>query len=128
MASAPGGQTVDLPGAGADVVQRMGLIDQMRERSLDQRGVAWINADGSRRADMPVTAFNGNGLVSKLEILHGDVVDVLYRATKNRAEYRFNIRIEDLNQTEDAVQATLSDGATLSADLVVGWRWPHTRR
>jgi 2-polyprenyl-6-methoxyphenol hydroxylase-like FAD-dependent oxidoreductase len=128
MASAPGGQTVDLPGAGADVVQRMGLIDQMRERSLDQRGVAWINADGSRRADMPNTAFNGNGLVSKLEILHGDVVDVLYRATKDRAEYRFNTRIEDLNQTEDAVQATLSDGTTLSADLVVGWRWPHTRR
>jgi 2-polyprenyl-6-methoxyphenol hydroxylase-like FAD-dependent oxidoreductase len=74
-------------------------------------------ADGSRRADMPVTAFNGNGLVSKLEILRGDVVDVLYRATKNCAEYRFNTGIEDLNQTEDAVQATLSDGTTLSADL-----------
>jgi hypothetical protein len=40
----PGGQTVDLRGAGADVVQRMRLIDQMHERSLDQWGVAWINA------------------------------------------------------------------------------------
>ena len=27
----PGGQTVDLRGAGGDVVERMGLIDQMRE-------------------------------------------------------------------------------------------------
>src|SRR3954447_22283302 len=98
----------------------MGLIGQMRQRSLDQRGVAWVKADGSRRADMPVTAFNGNGLVSKLEILRGDLVDVLYHATKDRAEYHFNTRIEQLNQNEDAVQATLSDGTILSADLVVG--------
>jgi 2-polyprenyl-6-methoxyphenol hydroxylase-like FAD-dependent oxidoreductase len=75
---------------------------------------------------MPVTAFNGNGLVSKLEILRGDVVDVLYRATKNRADYRFNTRIDELNQTEDAVQATLSDGTTLSADVVVGCDGPHS--
>ena len=78
----PGGQTVDLRGAGGDVVDRMGLLSEMQARSLDQRGVAWIRADGSRRADMPVTAFNGNGLVSKLEILRGDLVDVLYQATK----------------------------------------------
>jgi 2-polyprenyl-6-methoxyphenol hydroxylase-like FAD-dependent oxidoreductase len=122
----PGGQTVDLRGAGGDVVERMGLIDQMRQRSLDQRGVAWINADGGRRADMPVTAFNGNGLVSKLEILRGDLVDVLDQATKDQTEYHFNTRIEDLNQNEDAVQATLSDGTTLSADLVVGCDGPHS--
>jgi 2-polyprenyl-6-methoxyphenol hydroxylase-like FAD-dependent oxidoreductase len=122
----PGGQTVDLRGAGGDVVERMGLIGQMRQRSLDQRGVAWVKADGSRRADMPVTAFNGNGLVSKLEILRGDLVDVLYHATKDRAEYHFNTRIEQLNQNEDAVQATLSDGTILSADLVVGCDGPHS--
>jgi len=122
----PGGQTVDLRGAGGDVVTRMGLIDQMRQRSLDQRGVAWIKADGTRRADMPVTAFNGNGLVSKLEILRGDLVDVLYQATKDHTEYRFGTRIEELSQGADAVQAMLSDGTTLSADLVVGCDGPHS--
>ena len=122
----PGGQTVDLRGAGGDVVERMGLIDQMRQRSLDQRGVAWIKADGGRRAEMPVTAFNGNGLVSKLEILRGDLVDVLYQATKEQTDYRFSTRIEELGQTEDAVRATLSDGSTLSADLVVGCDGPHS--
>ncbi len=90
----PGGQTVDLRGAGGDVVGRMGLLAEMQARSLDQRGAAWIRADGSRRADMPVTAFNGNGLVSKLEILRGDLVDVLYQATKDQTEYRFNTRID----------------------------------
>jgi 2-polyprenyl-6-methoxyphenol hydroxylase-like FAD-dependent oxidoreductase len=122
----PGGQTVDLRGAGGDVVQRMGLISQMRERSLDQRGVAWIKADGSRRAQMPVTAFHGNGLVSKLEILRGDLVDVLYEETKESTEYRFNTRIEDISQEDGVVEATLTDGTTLSADLIVGADGPHS--
>lgn len=33
----PGGQTVDLRGAARGVVERMGLLDQMTRRSLDQR-------------------------------------------------------------------------------------------
>lgn len=36
----PGGQTVDLRGAGRLVIERMGLLEQMRQRSLRQRGIA----------------------------------------------------------------------------------------
>jgi 2-polyprenyl-6-methoxyphenol hydroxylase-like FAD-dependent oxidoreductase len=42
----PGGQTVDLRGAGGEVVERMGLMPQMREHALVQHGVAWVGADG----------------------------------------------------------------------------------
>ena len=75
---------------------------------------------------MPVTAFNGNGLVSKLEILRGDLVDVLYQATKDSADYRFGTRIEELDQDDDGVEVTLTDGSRLSADLVVGADGPHS--
>jgi 2-polyprenyl-6-methoxyphenol hydroxylase-like FAD-dependent oxidoreductase len=122
----PGGQTVDLRGAGRAVVERMGLLDEMVARSLDQRGVAWVRSDNSRRTEMPVDAFHGNGLVSKLEILRGDLVDVLYQHAAERAEYRFDTRISDLKEADDAVQVTLSDGTTLSADLVVGADGPHS--
>ena len=57
----PGGQTVDLRGAGADVVERMGLLEQMQGRALEQRGIAWVRSDGSRRAEMPVEAFDETG-------------------------------------------------------------------
>ena len=126
----PGGQTVDLRGAGRAVVERMGLLDRMRARSLQQRGAAWVKADGRRRAEMPVEAFHGNGLVSQLEILRGDVADVLYRASD--ADYRFSTRITDLTQSDDSddsdltVLATLSDGTTVRADLVVGADGPHS--
>lgn len=122
----PGGQTVDLRGAGGDVVERMGLIDQMRARAVEQAGAAWVRSDGSRRAEMPVTAFGGNGLVSKLEILRGDLVDVLYQATRDSAEYRFGTSISAVQQAKDGAGVTLSDGTTLRADLVVGADGPHS--
>jgi 2-polyprenyl-6-methoxyphenol hydroxylase-like FAD-dependent oxidoreductase len=122
----PGGQTVDLRGAGGDAVERMGLMPQMRERALEQRGVAWVGSDGHHRAEMPVTAFDGNGLVSKLEILRGDLVDVLYQATKDSVEYRFDTRISALEQDDDGVDVALADGTRLRADLVIGADGPHS--
>lgn len=122
----PGGQTVDLRGAGRAVVERMGLLDRMRARSLAQRGCAWIKADGRRRAEMPVEAFHGNGLVSQLEILRGDLADVLYQATGADVDYRFGTRITELAQDADAATATLSDGSTVRTDLVVGADGPHS--
>ncbi|QNJ90240.1 FAD-dependent monooxygenase [Mycolicibacterium fluoranthenivorans] len=117
-----GGQTVDLRGAGHDVAERMGLLEAVSAKALDQRGAAWVRADGSRRAEMPVTAFHGNGLVSKLEILRGDLVDVLYQATRARTDYRFGTRITEIDDTT----ATLSDGSTVTADLIVGADGPHS--
>ncbi len=122
----PGGQTVDLRGAGRTIVERMGLLDQLRARSLDQRGMRWVKADGRVRAEMPVEAFHGNGMVSQLEILRGDLADVLYQATAADTDYRFNTRISELTESGDAVLTTLSDGTTVRADLVVGADGPHS--
>lgn len=122
----PGGQTVDLRGAGGAVVARMGLLDRIRARSLEQRGVAWVKADGRRRAEMPVEAFHGNGMVSRLEILRGDLADVLYHATAAHTEYRFGTRITELTQSNEKVVATLADGTVVEADLVVGADGPHS--
>lgn len=122
----PGGQTVDLRGAGREVVTRMGLLPAMTERCLFQRGIAWVRADGTRRAEMPVEAFDGNGIVSALEILRGDLTDVLYQATRDVAEYRFGTRISALEEDESGVRATLTDGSVVEADLVVGADGPHS--
>lgn len=98
----------------------------MRARSLEQRGAAWVKADRRRRAQMPVEAFHGNGLVSQLEILRGDLAAVLYQATAAKTEYRFDTRVTELAQSDNAVLATLSDGTTVRADLVVGADGPHS--
>ncbi|WP_370062061.1 FAD-dependent monooxygenase [Mycobacterium sp. MAA66] len=121
-----GGQTVDLRGAGRDVVARMNLLQAMTERSLFQRGVAWVRSNGTRRAEMPVEAFDGNGIVSKLEILRGDLADVLFQSTRDATEYLFDTKISALDPHDDHVEATLTDGRVLRVDLVVGADGPHS--
>jgi 2-polyprenyl-6-methoxyphenol hydroxylase-like FAD-dependent oxidoreductase len=122
----PGGQTVDLRGAGRVIVERMGLLDELRHRSMSQRGIAWVKSDGKRRGEMPVEAFHGNGMVSQLEILRGDLADALYQASAADADYRFGTRITEIDQAGDVVLATLSDGTAVRADLVVGADGPHS--
>jgi 2-polyprenyl-6-methoxyphenol hydroxylase-like FAD-dependent oxidoreductase len=85
-----------------------------------------VRSDGSRRAEMPVTAFDGNGLVSALEILRGDLVEVLYEATRDDVEYRFQAAVTAIDQRDNAVEVTLSDGSRVIADLVVGADGPHS--
>src|SRR6202167_4568865 len=74
----PGGQTVDLRGAGRTVIQRMGLMDRARELSLDQRGIAWVNTHGRVTARMPASLHGGEGIISEIEILRGDLGQLLY--------------------------------------------------
>ena len=59
------------------------------------------NAPG--RAEMPVEAFDGNGLVSKLEILRGDLVEVLFSATRDSVDYRFGTRVSAMTAADDGV-------------------------
>ena len=55
----------------------MGLLSQMRARTVTQRGIAWVDASGRHRAEMPVEAFGGRGIVSADEILRGDLGAIL---------------------------------------------------
>ena len=85
----PGGQAVDLRGAGRTVVERMGVMDRVRSVALDQRGVAWVDARGRITARMPVDAFDGEGIISEIEVLRDDLADVLHDVTRTRVEYVF---------------------------------------
>jgi 2-polyprenyl-6-methoxyphenol hydroxylase-like FAD-dependent oxidoreductase len=126
----PGGQTVDLRGAGRTVVERMGLMPTVRAACVDQRGMAYVDAAGRHLAEMSVDALDGDGIVSEIEILRGDLADVLVGATRDDVEYLFGVRVVTLEQRPDDVVVTLSDGTVRPFDLVVGADGPHsgTRR
>src|ERR1700712_3596498 len=85
----PGGQAVDLRGAARTVAGRMGLLDAVRAGCLDQRGIVWVRADGSIAARMGADAFGGEGIVSEIEVLRGDLAAVLHDATRADTEYVF---------------------------------------
>jgi 2-polyprenyl-6-methoxyphenol hydroxylase-like FAD-dependent oxidoreductase len=122
----PGGQAVDLRGAARTVADRMGLLDEIRGVSLDQRGIAWVRADGSIAARLPTDAFGGEGIVSEIEVLRGDLADVLHRATRARAEYVFGDAVTGLADDGDGVTVTFERSAPRRFDLVVGADGSHS--
>jgi 2-polyprenyl-6-methoxyphenol hydroxylase-like FAD-dependent oxidoreductase len=126
----PGGQTVDLRGAGRTVVERMGLLDQIRAVTVSQRGIAWVDSSGRRRAEMPVEAFGGRGIVSDDEILRGDLAAILYEAAKTGVNYLFNDTITALQQDMNGVLVNFEKATPRRFDLVVGADGLHsvTRR
>jgi 2-polyprenyl-6-methoxyphenol hydroxylase-like FAD-dependent oxidoreductase len=122
----PGGQAVDLRGAGRTVADRMGLLGEIRAVSLEQKGIAWVRADGSIAARMPVDAFGGEGIVSEIEVLRGDLADVLYRATVSSTEYVFGDSITGLDDDGDGVTVTFEHAPPRRFDLVVGADGSHS--
>lgn len=115
-----GGQTVDLRGAGRMVIDRMGLTDAVDDVLLDQRGIALVDRHGRRRAQMPVEAFGGQGIVSTHEILRGDLARVLYDATLPDTHYLWDDTVTTLDVDDDGVTARFESAPPRRFDLVIG--------
>ncbi|MBV9793931.1 MAG: FAD-dependent monooxygenase [Actinobacteria bacterium] len=116
----PGGQTVDLRGAGRTVIERMGLMGRARELSLDQRGIAWVNDQGRITARMPMEAHGGEGIISEIEILRGDLGQLLYEASRPGTGYLFDDTITALEQDETGVNVTFEKAPPRRFGLVIG--------
>jgi 2-polyprenyl-6-methoxyphenol hydroxylase-like FAD-dependent oxidoreductase len=116
----PGGQTVDLRGAGRTVIERMGLMDRVREASLDQRGFALVNQAGRIMARVSEDAFGGEGIISEIEILRGDLGQVLYESTLSTTEYLFNDTITGIKQDGEGVDVTFENAAPRRFAFVIG--------
>lgn len=122
-----GGQAVDLRGAGRTVLERMGLLAQARTLSLDQQGIADVDATGRHLSEMRVADFGGEGIISEIEILRGDLADlVVDDAERQGVEFRFGTRVTAMVDQGRRVRADLSDGSTMTVDLVVGADGPHS--
>jgi 2-polyprenyl-6-methoxyphenol hydroxylase-like FAD-dependent oxidoreductase len=122
----PGGQAVDLRGAGRTVVERMGLMDRAREIMLHQHGIRWVNDAGKVTAQMTVDQFGGEGIISEIEILRGDLGELFYSATKAETEYVFDDSITGLEQDDDGVTVTFEKSAPRRFGLVVGAEGLHS--
>jgi 2-polyprenyl-6-methoxyphenol hydroxylase-like FAD-dependent oxidoreductase len=116
----PGGQAVDLRGAGRTVIERMGLMPVAKELSLDQKGLACVNDNGRRTAEIPADAFGGEGIVSEIEILRGDLAQLLYDATQPEVDYIFDDTITAIEQDDDGVTVTFENSETRRFALVFG--------
>jgi 2-polyprenyl-6-methoxyphenol hydroxylase-like FAD-dependent oxidoreductase len=116
----PGGQTVDVRGAARTVVDRMGLLDAVRAIRVEERGVAYVDGRGWHRAEIPAEAFGGEGIVAEIEVLRGDLAELLYEATRETSEYLFDDAITAIEQDADGVTVRFRRSPERRFGLVVG--------
>ncbi|PPK65091.1 FAD-dependent monooxygenase [Actinokineospora auranticolor] len=114
-----GGQTVDLRGAGRTVIERMGLAQAARERVTREEGVRFVDGGNRVRASFGSDALGGDGFVTELELLRGDLADLLHQRTRDDTEYLFGDEVTGLTETGDGVDVTFRTGPDRRFDLVV---------
>src|SRR5699024_12686957 len=102
----PGGHAVDLRGAGQTVIERMGLLEDARRIGLDQAGIGWVDEKGRTRAAISSDDFDGEGFISEIELLRGDLVDLLHGELDDEVDYLFNDTITGLTQDTNGVEVT----------------------
>ncbi|MBD3003837.1 FAD-dependent monooxygenase [Streptomyces sp. 5-10] len=116
------GAQVDLRGQGIEAVKRMGLLDAVRGKLVDEAGVAFIDARGKHKATIMANT-SGKGrqtLTSEYEIMRGDLVRILHDATKDDTEYVFGVCVDGFEQDAHKVVGHFSDGSSSEFDLLVG--------
>jgi 2-polyprenyl-6-methoxyphenol hydroxylase-like FAD-dependent oxidoreductase len=122
----PGGQTVDLRGAGRVVAERMGIMPAVRAACVDEHGIAYVDANDRWLASMPADLFDGEGIVAEIEIMRGDLSRVLYDAAQDGVEYLFGDSIAQLDESADGVTVRFASGVVRTFDLVVGADGVHS--
>ncbi|MFJ4186709.1 FAD-dependent monooxygenase [Kitasatospora sp. NPDC089509] len=126
-----GGQAVDIRGNALDVIDRMGLLDEVRARRTGLRGMSLLDADGRElNRTTEWTASGGPVGGPDVEILRDELAELIAAAAGPGVEYRFDDSIATLVQGPDDVRVRFRDGTERSYDLVVGADGLHstTRR
>lgn len=114
-----GGQNIDVRGAGRTVSRRMGIEAQIRAAGTGELGTRFVDGQGQTKAAFPVRAAATGGTTAELEILRGDLVHLLERATTHTTDYRFGDQITALVEADDQVHVSFKHGPPEAFDLVV---------
>ncbi|KAM5350770.1 hypothetical protein ACJ41O_007275 [Fusarium nematophilum] len=116
------GLQLDLRGHGVQVLKRMGLEQAFRAKQAPEEGMQVVDKLGRRRAFFPANR-TGKGLqafTTDYEIMRGDLVRLVYDATKDRIKYVFGTSVASIENGHDAVQVRFADGKSDRYDLLVG--------
>lgn len=111
-----GGFAVDFRGEPhLTVLQRMGILDEVKAAQTGMRGLAFVDAEGRTELALPASFLSGD-----VEIERGDLSRIIYDRTCDRVHYRFGDSIASLTDTGDRVVVDFDSGESASFDLIIG--------
>ena len=117
---------VDIRGAAADAIKRMGVFEQLKANRLHVEMVEFKNAADVTEGSILVNNADAELPDDDVEIERDIFVDVLFNDLKNNVEFIFNNSITALNETKDEIQVTFKNDGQRAFDLVVGCDGIHS--
>lgn len=120
-----GGQAVDFRGPALTVLEKMGLLEQVKAGATQMGPLVLVDEKGKEVGRLPAEVISG-----EVEMHWGDFTRILYDAVRHDVNYRFGVRVTALEDNGHGVDATFSDASTARYDLVIGADGLHsgTRR
>lgn len=106
---------MDFRGAAFDVLDELGILDEIRGHDTAMRGTVLVDADGAEMGRLPAETFAG-----ELEVPKPELTRILHRLTEPELAYVFDDSITTLAQHDDGVAVEFEHGAPRTFDLVVG--------
>ena len=115
------GQQIDVAGKGVDVVKDMGIWDDLKARSVGDEGIRFVDQNDRSWADFPVSRESGaNSFVKEIEIMRGDMVEVIYERTKDVTEYIFGDQITAIADHGSHATVCFRHSVDRDFDVVIG--------
>jgi 2-polyprenyl-6-methoxyphenol hydroxylase-like FAD-dependent oxidoreductase len=116
-----GGHGVDFRGAQMELLRRMDLVDAVRAAQTAMGEQVVVDATGRPLVTLPAAFMSG-----EVEIQRGDLARILYKRTRDGAEYVFGDSIAGLAQDGGGVDVTFGRGGSRRFELVIGADGAHS--
>lgn len=136
------GQNVDVRGPALEVLERMGIAQEVRAQGTGEVGTRIVDQGGHVIAEFPVDPDTGNGPTAEVEVLRSTLAEILHRrctglaheheggqdagegadgrqAGGQQVQWRNGQSIQSLEQDEHAVHVTFADGRQEDYEVLV---------
>ncbi|HTY41812.1 MAG TPA: FAD-binding domain [Thermoanaerobaculia bacterium] len=121
-----GGYLIDFWGLGYEIAERMGLLPSLRDRSYEMERLKMV--DGRGREEVAVDLGPMREVLDGrfISLARSDLAASLFGACRG-IPARFGVGVTGIEQDDDGIVATLSDGGEERFDLVIGADGLHSK-
>ncbi|MDG4831631.1 FAD-dependent monooxygenase [Solwaraspora sp. WMMD1047] len=114
------GYMIDFFGPGYDAAEALAVLPRLHELGYRVQEMSYRDATGRRRAGLSLDRFANLVDGRLVSIMRPDLERALRERVSSRVDLRYATSLTAIDNRDDGVRVTLTDGSTLDADLLVG--------
>jgi 2-polyprenyl-6-methoxyphenol hydroxylase-like FAD-dependent oxidoreductase len=124
-----GGYPIDVRYEAAEVAMRMGIWPRLQQEQTTLGKIMFVDQHNRRINELDVRNVTSSTDLARfwVEIMRGDLAQILYEQTQDDVEYIFNDSIQTLTENGTGVDVTFEHASPRRFDLVVGADGLHSQ-